>query len=107
MIEGANLKNLKVLKDNRGHLFEILRPDWVEAYPNGDGQIGQVYMTNCAPNAAKGWHYHKAQTDHFFCLRGEAVVVLFDERENSPTKGEVQEFRLKASDLQLLTIPLG
>jgi len=91
MIDGVKTKELKVLTDDRGFLMEMLRSD-DEVYD----RFGQVYMTGCTRGVAKAWHYHKEQTDHFVCVFGRAIVVLYDSREGSPTCGEVQEFILDA-----------
>lgn len=89
MIHGACTKPLTCRRDDRGFLMEILRAD----EPIFE-RFGQVYVTCCRPGIAKAWHYHREQTDHFVCLRGRALLVLFDGREGSPTRGQVQEFRL-------------
>ncbi len=91
MIQGVEVKNLKVIPDERGFLMEILRSD----DPIFE-RFGQVYITSCRKGIAKAWHYHKEQSDHFVCLLGTALVVLFDMRKNSPTFGNVDEFILKS-----------
>ncbi len=85
------LKELKLIPDDRGFLLEILRCD-EEFYE----KFGQLYMTGCKRGVVKGWHYHKEQTDHFACVLGKALVVLYDNRPGSPTRGEVQEVVLEA-----------
>lgn len=100
LIEGVAVRNLKPISDERGWLMEILRSDWEEFE-----KFGQVYMTTCNPGVAKGWHYHKKQTDHFVCIRGNAKVVLYDNREDSPTKGLVNEFIMGEENQILLKIP--
>ncbi|MFA6215181.1 MAG: dTDP-4-dehydrorhamnose 3,5-epimerase family protein [Patescibacteria group bacterium] len=106
MIEGVIVKKLKVIPDDRGFLMEMLRSD-DEVFD----KFGQIYMTGVKRGVAKGWHYHKIQTDHFICVGGKALVVLYDARENSKTKGEVQEFILSepetAGSQILLKIPVG
>ncbi len=91
MIAGVVVKPLKLLPDDRGFLMEMLRADEpaFEAF-------GQVYITGCKGGVAKGWHYHRLQTDHFTCVGGTALLVLYDGRDGSPTRGEVQEFILDA-----------
>ena len=89
MIEGVGTKPLTCHEDQRGFVMEILRSD----DPLFE-RFGQVYVTCCRPGIAKAWHSHREQTDHFVCLRGRALVVLYDRREDSPTRGQVQEFRL-------------
>jgi len=91
MIVGVQIKTLKLLPDERGFLMEMLRSD----DPIFEG-FGQVYITGCKPGFAKAWHYHKKQTDNFVCVLGKALVVLYDMREGSTTKGAVQEFILEA-----------
>jgi len=102
MIEGVKTKNLKVIPDERGRLMEILRND-DECYE----KFGQVYMTTNYPGVVKAWHYHKIQTDNVACVHGMLKVVLYDDRENSPTKGEVNEFFIGAYNPMLVTIPPG
>lgn len=103
MIKGVEIKDLKALTDERGFLMEMLRSD----DPVFE-KFGQVYVTCCKYGVAKAWHYHKEQTDHFVTVFGKALVVLYDMREDSPSKGEVQEFVLEAPPSKktiLLKIP--
>jgi len=89
MIHGVQVKPLKVLTDDRGFLMEMLRED----DPIFE-RFGQVYVTGCRRGVAKAWHYHREQTDHFVCVTGTALVVLYDGREDSPTRRTVEEFTL-------------
>jgi len=100
VIEGVKTKDLKVIPDERGFLMEMLRSD-DEIFE----RFGQIYMTCCYPGVVKGWHYHRRQTDFFVCVRGTAKVVLYDGREDSPTKGEVNEFFMGERRQFLLKIP--
>ena len=100
MIEGVFIKNLKLIPDDRGRLMEILRCD-----DKIFKKFGQVYMTTAKPGYVKAWHYHKKQTDNFVCVKGEMRVGLYDGREGSKTKGEVQEFVLSFDVPILLQIP--
>lgn len=94
MIEGVAIKKLKLLKDERGFLMEIIRSDEKDFK-----KFGQSYLTACKPNIAKAWHWHKTQTDRFICVSGTVKVLLFDRRKNSKTYGQIQEIVLKAPDL--------
>lgn len=91
MIDGVRIKNLKSIPDERGFLMELLRCD-EEVFE----RFGQVYITGCTKGVAKAWHYHKEQTDHFVCVWGKALVVLYDMRTESPTVGKTQEVVLEA-----------
>ncbi len=100
MIHGVKTKALTLIPDERGFLFEILRTD-DEIFE----QFGQIYLTYAYPGVVKGWHYHKKQTDFFCCVKGMIKLVLFDSREGSPTKGEVNEFFIGEQKRMVVSIP--
>ena len=102
MIDGVQIKKLKVIPDERGYLMEMLRCD-----DDFFQKFGQVYLTVAYPGVVKGWHYHKIQTDHFVCVKGMLKVVLYDDRDGSRTRGEVNEFFLGEHNPILLVIPNG
>lgn len=100
MINGVLVKKLKVIPDERGRLMEILRSD-DEMF----SRFGQVYMTTAYPGVVKGWHYHKKQFDNMAVVKGMMKIVLYDSREDSPTKGEVNEFFAGEHNPILVHIP--
>ena len=100
MIEGVSTKKLKVMPDERGRLMEILRVD--DALFE---KFGQVYMTTTHPGVIKAWHYHKLQDDNVCVVRGMLKLALFDDRQGSPTRGEVNEFFLGEHNPLLVHIP--
>ncbi len=102
LIEGVQVKPLKVIPDDRGRLMEILRED----DPIFE-RFGQVYVTTAKPGVVKAWHYHKLQADHWVCLAGRARVGLYDAREDSPTRGQVNEFLMSPEEPFLVKIPVG
>ena len=100
MIEGVEIKKLKVHEDERGSLFEILRSDEPMFM-----KFGQVYISKCKPGWVKGWHYHKKQCDYFCVIKGKARVVLFDNRHDSKTFGEIGEYEMGEDNLMVLKVP--
>ena len=102
MIAGVKTKTLRVIPDERGRLMEILRRDDDEFIA-----FGQAYMTTVFPGVVKAWHYHQRQTDNFVCLRGMIKLVLCDNRDSSPTRGEVNEFFIGDEHHLLVQIPAG
>jgi dTDP-4-dehydrorhamnose 3,5-epimerase len=100
-IDGCVIKPLKVIPDERGRLMEMLRNDDEEMFL----KFGQAYMTTAYPGVVKAWHYHKVQFDHFIVVRGMMKIVLYDGREDSPTKGAVNEFFLGEHNMSILRIP--
>jgi len=106
MIQGVEIKKLKILKDERGFLMEIMRAD-----DKIFQRFGQVYLTFCRYGVAKAWHYHKLQDDYFVCLQGRTLVGLYDARKRSKTYGKTAKFVLAAPEEEgrhiLLKIPKG
>jgi dTDP-4-dehydrorhamnose 3,5-epimerase len=90
-----------VIPDERGRLTEMLRCDDHEFFT----KCGQLYMTTGYPGAVKGWHYHKKQLDNFIAVKGMMKVVLYDGREGSPTRGEVNEFFMGEHNMLIVQIP--
>jgi len=57
------------------------------------------------PGVVKAWHYHKYQTDNFCVLSGMAKIGLYDDREDSPTRGETQSVVIGDDFPALVQIP--
>ena len=100
MIEGVMVKKLRVIPDERGRLMEILRAD--DEMFRG---FGQVYLTTAYPGVVKGWHYHKKQFDNMTVIRGMMKIVLYDNRKDSATFGEINEFFAGEHNPILIHIP--
>jgi dTDP-4-dehydrorhamnose 3,5-epimerase len=100
MIDGVQVKKLRVIPDERGRLMEILRCD-DKIYE----KFGQIYITTGYKGVVKGWHYHKMQSDNMCVVKGMMKIVLYDSRDDSPTKGEVNEFFAGIHNPILIHIP--
>ncbi|MDO8339053.1 MAG: dTDP-4-dehydrorhamnose 3,5-epimerase family protein [Candidatus Burarchaeum sp.] len=106
MIEGVEVKELKMIKDNRGFLMEILRgSDKMKA--DGQKAFGQMYISTAYPAVIKGKHLHKLQTDHLTVIKGRAAIHVEDARENSPTKGKKEVILVGEDNWKLVKIPPG
>ena len=102
LIRGVRVKHLRVIPDERGRLFEMLRRD--EPLFT---KFGQVYCTTVNAGIIKGWHYHKKQIDHFVCVSGMIKLVVYDGRSRSSTKGLINEFFMGTHNPLLIRIPAG
>jgi len=102
MINGVTVQPLRVLPDARGRLMEILRSD-----DPLFRKFGQVYVTSVYPGVVKAWHCHRRQTDHMACVHGMARLALYDDREGSATRGQVQELAFGLHHPVLVVIPPG
>lgn len=102
MLHGVSIKELSLIPDERGYLMEILRND----DPCFTG-FGQVYLSVVYPGVVKAWHSHRHQSDNACCLRGAIKMVLFDDRPDSPTRGQIQEIHLCERRPRLVHVPKG
>ncbi len=102
MIQGVEVKRLTRHADERGYLMEILRSD-EEIFT----KFGQCYVSMNYPNVIRAWHWHQKQDDHFVVVKGMIRVGLYDMREGSPTRGDVNEFYLGENNTIVLKIPVG
>lgn len=100
MIDGVNIRPLKQIIDQRGKVMHMLRCD-SEGFKN----FGEIYFSCVYPGAIKAWHLHKRMELNYAVPVGNIKLVLFDERTNSTTKGEIQEIFLGPDNYCLVTIP--
>ena len=74
-----------------------------------DGDVfeafGEIYFSCVFPGAIKAWHIHKRMTLNYAVPLGEIRFVLYDDRPDSPTRGEVQEMVLGPDTYCLVTVP--
>ncbi|MHA1285423.1 MAG: dTDP-4-dehydrorhamnose 3,5-epimerase family protein [Promethearchaeota archaeon] len=102
LINDVIIKKLNPILDERGFLQECFRSDW-PMYK----KFGQAYITVAFPNVVKAWHMHKIQTDNMICIYGNAKLVLFDDRKESSTYGEINEIFFGEKNPLLVSIPPG
>jgi len=102
MIHGVQVVPLKRIPDERGIVFHMLRrtdPHFRE--------FGEIYFSSIYPGVVKGWHLHERMTLNYACIVGEIKLVLYDERESSPTRGELQVIYLGQRNYALAVVPPG
>jgi len=100
MIEGIQIKPLKIFRDERGQTMHMMRCD--------DGvfsKFGEIYFSVVNAGIVKGWKKHLAMTQHFAVPRGNIKLVIYDDRSASPTKDQIQEIFVGEDNYQLITIP--
>lgn len=100
-IEGVVIRPLKKIPDERGTIMHGVRRDDI---PN---DFGEVYFSKIYQGAIKGWHVHKTLILNYICIYGMIKLVLYDMRENSPTKGHLQEIFMGEDNYCLVHIPAG
>jgi len=100
LIEGVKITPLKIIPDERGAIFHMLRSD----DPIFE-KFGEIYFSKVYPGVVKGWHLHKKMTLNYAVPVGMIKLVLYDDRNNSSTKGEIMELFIGVENYVLVTIP--
>ena len=100
-IDGVSLRPLRVIPTAGGPVLHIFRADAPEFTV-----FGEVYCSEVEPGAVKAWKRHKLMTQHFIVPVGRVLFALYDDRENSPSQGQMLECELGRPDAySLLTLP--
>jgi dTDP-4-dehydrorhamnose 3,5-epimerase len=100
MIDGVQIVPLKRIPDERGTVMHMLKrtdPHFRE--------FGEIYFSTVYADVIKGWHKHARMALNYCCIHGRVKLVLFDDREGSPTRGELQEIFLGPENYALVFVP--
>lgn len=102
-IDGVSTNTSVNHVDHRGRVFEIY---------TGDSSYWQKPLVYCyaftvRPGQTKGWGLHEKKDDRYTLISGEILTVLYDAREDSPTRGLVQKVVLTGEGARQLRIPTG
>lgn len=101
-IDGVQIVPLRRIPDERGTIFHMLRrsdPHFL--------QFGEIYFSSIYPGVVKGWHLHQDMTLNYVCIFGRIKLVLFDDREESPSRGVLKEIFLGPDNYALVIVPPG
>lgn len=102
MIDGVKIIPLRQIVDERGKIMHMMKA----TDPHFVG-FGEIYFSCAWPGAVKAWHIHTTMTINNAVIVGRAKLVIYDPREGSPTKGQVQEVFLGEDNYVLVQIPPG
>ena len=102
MISGVAVIPLRQIPDERGKIMHMLRAD----APHFE-KFGEIYFSVIYPGVIKGWHLHRRMTLNYAVVVGMVKLVMFDPRDESPTRGELMELFIGESNYSLIKIPPG
>ena len=103
LIEGVTLTELRQIGDERGSVLHMLRCD-----DPGFTGFGECYFSEVLPGAVKAWKRHRVQAQNLAVPLGRIRMVIYDDRNGSPTRGLVQVLELGRPDAyRRLRIPPG
>lgn len=102
VIDGVEVVPLRRMPDDRGTVYRMLRstdPHFVD--------FGEVYFSSVYHGVVKAWKNHRRVTVNYACVHGRVKVVLYDDREGSPTRETLMEIFLGPDNYALVVIPPG
>ena len=108
LIKDVLLFPLKINRDESGILVETLRKDWKEIYEGREFAMQYYSVTQSGVARDENvWHYHPTiQDDRFLVVKGEIIVAVADNREDSETRGPLNLFYMQSQvDPYILLIP--
>lgn len=100
MIKGVEIIPLRQIPDERGKIMHMLRSD----EPHFE-KFGEIYFSVVYPEVIKGWHLHKKMTLNYAVPVGMIKLVLYDDREDSSTRPQIQELFIGEDNYCLVKIP--
>jgi len=100
MIEDVRIIPLKQIPDDRGKVMHMLRSDasWFDGF-------GEIYFSIVNPGAIKAWRLHKKMVLNYAVPMGKIRLVLYDDREGSKTRYQIQEVITGEEEYCLIKIP--
>lgn len=100
MIDGVELVPLRQIADERGAVYHMLKA----TDPHFAG-FGEIYFSSVYPGVVKAWKHHRRMTANYACIVGRVKIVLYDDRDGSPSRGSLMEFTLGPAEYSLAVIP--
>ena len=81
MIEGVVFHPLRQPIDDRGRTMHMLRRD-----DSHFREFGEIYFSGIYQGKVKGWYLHRLKTLNYAVPVGRVRVVIYDDREGSPSR---------------------
>lgn len=100
MIDGVLISPLKQILDERGKIMHMLRSD-----DEHFEKFGEIYFSFVYPGVVKAWHLHKKMKLNYAVPYGKIKLVLYDDRKDSPSRGELMELFIGVENYKLVTVP--
>ena len=101
-IEGVGIHPLQAIADDRGAVLHMLRAD-AEHFD----RFGEIYFSTVHPGRVKAWQRHRRMTLNYAVPVGQIRFVIFDDREDSATRGRLMELSIGESNYCLVIVPSG
>jgi dTDP-4-dehydrorhamnose 3,5-epimerase len=100
MIDGVLIQKLKQIIDERGKVMHMLRSD-SPLFTN----FGEIYFSVVNCGAVKAWKRHLKMTQHLTVPVGNIRLVIYDDRMNSASRGNLEVIEVGEDNFSLVRIP--
>lgn len=100
MIDGVVVKPLKKICDDRGMILKMQQSTDKEF-----AGFGEMYFSTIYPKVVKGWHLHDTAILNYAAVEGMIKLVLYDNRQDSTTRGELMEIVMGEHNYVMVQIP--
>ena len=101
-IAGVHIVPRRQIPDERGTVMHLLRRD----DPLFE-EFGEIYFSTVYPGVIKGWHLHSRMVINYGVPVGTIKLVLYDDREGSPSRGVLEEHFIGAGNYAFVKVPIG
>lgn len=101
-IDGVVIKKLNKIPDERGCISHMMKKE--DAEFNG---FGEIYFSSVYPGVIKGWHIHSKMELNYATIVGNIKLVLYDDRKDSKTRGNLMEIYMGDKNYLLAKVPTG
>ena len=103
LIDGVRITELGQFSDERGSVLHMLRNDRTVPV-----SFGECYFSEILPGATKAWKRHRRQTQNLAVPVGRILLAIYDDRESSSTRGQLENLELGRPDAYVrVRIPPG
>jgi len=99
-ILGVVLTPLEIIKNPKGDIYHGLKKS-----DYGFSGFGEAYFSTVNGGVVKGWNRHKKMTLNLIVPMGKVTFVIFDDRDNSNTKGDFFNVEISHENYCRLTVP--
>jgi dTDP-4-dehydrorhamnose 3,5-epimerase len=107
MLPGVKIYEIKRNVDERGFFEEIFRQERINLIEERNvDNIMQINLSKSCPGVIRAWHRHlRGQVDYIFAVDGTLRVCIYDGRDDSETKMQLNEIVLNSEKPQIIRIP--
>lgn len=101
-IDGVNLTTLEIITKKQGSIFHGLKKSDYDFK-----RFGEAYFSTVEKNFIKGWNKHKKMTINLLVCFGKVKFVVYDDRDDSKSKGSFFSCILSPTSYMRLNISEG